>query len=143
MINGRKYDWESVTLTLPWGVAIDINNIEYGDEREISEAYGKGSNPTGYGSGNYKAECKATVLREDFERLLEYAKQKGYALYGIPPFPITVSYANEDKPITTDVLRACKLKKVGTGSGQGDTSTEVELEFAVLNPILWNGVAAN
>lgn len=143
MINGKRYGWEDISVTLPYGVLIDIQNIEYGDEKEIEAVYGKGSNPTGYGNGNYSAEGKVTLLKEEHDKLVDYAKKQKKSLYGISPFTIVVSYANEDQPTKTDVLKACKIKKVSSSSGQGDKEVKAEIELAILDGIWRDGLRPN
>ena len=72
MINGKSYSWEDIACTFPHGMLINVENIEYSDEKETELQYGKGSKPTGYGAGNYKAEGKVTLQREELNKLLEY-----------------------------------------------------------------------
>ncbi|MCC5911321.1 MAG: hypothetical protein JJT76_12870 [Clostridiaceae bacterium] len=144
MINGKRYGWEDISTRLPTGELVDYENIDYSDEKEIEEKYGKGSNPRGYGSGNYKAEAKVTMLREEFQRsIVAYANSTRRTIYTLPPFPITVSYANEDNPTVTDVLRQCKIKKISTSGSQGESDVKVELELAVLGGIRWGSANAN
>lgn len=143
MINGKRYAWEDVSIRLPHGLLLDVDSVEYSDKKEIEPVYGKGSNPRGYGSGNYSAEGKLTLLREEFNRLLDYAKSLGVTLYGLAPFPVTVSYANEDEPTTTDRLTGVKITEVRSSAGQGDQSVKVDLSIKILGGILWNGVRAN
>lgn len=141
MINGRNYDWESTTITLPHGTLVAVEKIEYSDEKEFKPVYGKGAKPRAYGSGNYKGEGKLTLRREEFEKILAYCRLQGLKeLYGLPPFPITVSYANEDRPLVTDVLQQCKFTKTGSGSEQGAEKVDVELDFIILGGIEWNGL---
>ncbi|MCR4442964.1 MAG: hypothetical protein QHH10_12085 [Peptococcaceae bacterium] len=140
MINGKKYSWEDITATMPHGVLIDITDIEYSDGKEIEAQYGKGSMPTGYGVGNYSAEGKVSMLREEFNKLLAYAKSQGCTLYTLPPFPITVSYANEDQPMVTDTLKNVKFTKTSVSSSQGDKSVKVDLDIQIVGGIAWNGI---
>lgn len=143
-INGKRYSFEDITATMPHGTLIDFESIEYSDKIEIEASYGKGSNPRGYGRGNYSAEAKVIMLREEFNRLLEHLKGQGIkALYRTPPFTITVSYANDDQPMSTDVLRDCVFTERSGSSSQGDSSTKVELSLLVLSPIEYNGLPAN
>lgn len=142
MINGRAYDWEDVTITLPHGVLIDVESIEYDDGRELENVYGKGHVPRGYGRGNYSANCKITVLREEYNKILDYAKRNGGALYSIPPFPITVSYGNDGERITTDRIPGCLFKKTTQRRAQNDKSLKVDLELHVTGVIEYDGVPA-
>lgn len=75
-VNGKAYDWGDVDLKIP-GLNIQVQEISYDDELEIEEVYGSGSKPRGYGTGNYKASGKLSMLRDDYDDLLAYCKQKG------------------------------------------------------------------
>lgn len=143
MINGKKYSWEDISIVLPQGELIDVQNVDYNDGKELEPAYGKGSNPVGYGEGNYSAEGKLTVTKEEFDRLTDYAKKEGRGIYRLRPFPIVVNYANEDQPSITDTLRNCKIIKISNSSGQGDKQVKVELELKIIGGILWNGMEPN
>lgn len=141
MINGKRYAWEDITIRMPHGVLLDVDSIEYNDSKESEAVYGKGAQPRGYGGGNYSAKGKLSLLKEEHDRLVDYAKKLGVGLYRIPPFPISVSYANEDEPIKTDVLKGCVIKTVSHSAAQGDTSTKVEVEIDILNGIWRDGLA--
>ena len=65
-VNGKAYDWGDVDLKIP-GLNIQVKEISYDDELEIEEVYGSGSKPRGYGTGNYKASGKLSMLRDDYE----------------------------------------------------------------------------
>ncbi len=43
----------------------------------------------------------------------------------------------------TDVLPGCKLTSINNAPKQGDKTVEVEINFAILEPIKWNGIPAN
>ncbi|MCL4514151.1 MAG: hypothetical protein M1379_00930 [Firmicutes bacterium] len=143
MINGKRYDWEDVTIALPHGTLIDVEGIDYSDKKEVEAVYGKGTNPQGYGAGNYSAEGKLSLKREEFNRLVDYAKQNAKSLYGLPPFPISVSYANEDERLATDKLQQCKITGTSNATKQGDKSVNVEIDLTILGGINWNGLPAN
>lgn len=141
MINGKVYDWESITVGLPYGVAIAISGIDYDDELAGELAYGKGVAPVGYGNGNYTASAKITLLRDEFNKLLDYTRSQGSALYRLPLFPITVSYANDGERTRTDEIRGCKFTKASHKGAQGDTKLEVELELLVTGKVIRDGVS--
>jgi len=79
-VNGKAYDWGDVDVKIP-GLAIEVQEIDYDDEFDMEETYGKGNKPRGYGTGNYKSSGKVTVLRDDYESLLAYCKAKGIPFY--------------------------------------------------------------
>lgn len=140
MINGNQYDWESVEIQLPNGAAIGVTDISYNDERPVEARYGKGSKPRGYGRGNYKASGSMELDLDEAERL---RLALGGSLYGGQPFAIVVSYANDDMGRVTDTLPAVKITKADSGAKQGDANVGVrKVDFEILEPIKWGGVAA-
>lgn len=90
-VNGKAYDWGDVDLKIP-GLNIQVQEISYDDELEMEEVYGSGSKPRGYGTGNYKASGKLSMLRDDYDDLLAYCKQKGVPFYKMELPSIIVSY---------------------------------------------------
>lgn len=139
-INGNLYDWESVEVQLPGGLAVGITDINYSDERGIEARHGKGSKARGYGRKNYKASGSMTLDRDEHERLREAL---GGSVYKGKPCPIVCSYANDDQPTITDTLPACKFTKQDTSAGQEDDNAgTVKLDVVILEPIKWNGVEA-
>ena len=143
MINGKNYSWEDISIVLPHGTLIHVKSIEYSDEKEAEALYGSGSNPVGYGQGNYKAEGKLSLRREGFDRLLDAVEKSNTTIYNMAPFSIVVSYANDDEPRRTDTLPACKFTKTSTSASQGDKEVKVDLDFLCFAPIKWNDQEAN
>jgi len=133
IINSKRYAWEDVTINIASGVAIDIESITYKDARATRRVFGKGSRARGYSQGNYTASGTAVLRREEFEKLNNRAGGQG--LYGMKPFTITVSYANDEEPTTTDVLQSCKWTERDTGAKQDDESINVTVNFEVLDDI--------
>lgn len=139
MINGRGYSWESVTVSLS-GLELQVQSIDYGDELEKELKYGTGNTPRGYGTGNYKANAKITLLREDFDDLLDYCKSKGIPLLRLAIPKIIVSYANDDDVTRTDVINKVSIAKIADKPKQGDTSMTVDLDLLVAGLIVRDGV---
>jgi len=143
MINGTAFDWESITVTLPSGPVFDIESIEYSETQEIQEVYGKGRKPRRYSRGNYAAEGKLTVLREEWEQirkaLIATAPVAKRRLLNHAPFTVAVNYSNDDQPSISDFLWRCVLTSDGTSSSQNDPKTSVEVSFKILGGIAWAG----
>lgn len=137
-VNGKAYDWGDVDLKLP-GLAIEAQEISYDDELEKELVYGKGSSPRGYGTGNYKSSGKLTFLRDDFEELLQYCKNKGIPFFGLTFPKIVVSYAQGNGQISTDVLNNVSFSKRSMKAAQGDKSFKVDLDLIIAGKIVWNG----
>lgn len=142
-INGRQYDWEDITVTMPHGEAVGITEIKYKDGQSITARYGKGAVPRGYGRGNYEASGSFTMDRDEWERL-KLVLSVGGGIYDHEPFTIIVNYANNDMGNIIDVLKSCKITSFdGGGGSQGDdNASPIACEISILEPILWNGIAA-
>lgn len=142
MINGRSYDWESIRLQTPFGVNLDILAISYSSEAPVTPVFARGNVARGYGVGNLVQDGSFELPHTSFQQLEVFAATKG-GILRIPPFPIVVSYANEDQIPQVDVLRSCKIEKVETSSSQGDAETgKRTITIKILDPILYNAVPA-
>jgi len=144
-INGRGYDWEDISVTLPQGEAVGITEIKYEDQQEITARYGKGGIARSWGRGNYEASGSMVLDRDEWEKL-KSALTDGTTggIYDHTPFTIVVSYANSDMGTVTDTLKNCRITKFsGGGASQGDdNASPVSCDSTILSPIIWNGVAA-
>ena len=145
-INGKNYDWEDIHVITLTGEQIGITEIKYSDEQSVTARYGRGAVPRGYGRGNYEASGSMVLDRDEWEKLklaLVGIRNTG-GIYDHTPFPIVVSYANDDMGTVIDTLRDCKISKFdGGGGSQGDDNVSpITCEFTILSPILWNGVPA-
>lgn len=137
-VNGKTYDWGDVDLKLP-GVTTEIEEISYDDELEKELVYGHGKLPRGYGTGNYKPTGKISMLRDDFEAVLDYCKSNGIPFYNLTFSKIVVSYANGDGSIATDVLNNVSFSKRSMKAANGDKSFKVDLDLIIAGKIVWNG----
>lgn len=143
LINGKCYDWSSVTINVSGMDSIELQEISYDDEQELEAIYGKGGRMRGYGTGNQKNSVKLSMLREDFDEMTRVIKSKGYKnfyKYIIPK--ITVSYADEGAQTVTDVLTNVKFSKRSLKAAQGDKSMKVDLDGMAIGGIKMNGLSA-
>lgn len=140
MINGKRYDWEDLSVNLPQGVAIHLTAISYSDGQSITARYGKGGVVLGYGRNNYEGSGSMTIDIEEWERLKSHL---GSTIYDHDPFPITASYANSGMGTITDKLLAVKITKVSTSNSQGSENAGAkDIEFVLIEPINYNGKPA-
>lgn len=129
LVNGKVYDWSSVTIGVSGMENMEPTEISYDDEREADFIYGQGGNPRGYGTGNKKNSVKLTMIREDFNEMCRVVKARGYKHfyeYVIPK--IVVSYADEGADTCTDVLTNVVITKRSFKAAQGDKSMSVSLD---------------
>ena len=139
-VNGRAYDWGDINLFLP-GVAIEPQEISYDDELEKEVVYGYGSKPRGYGRGNYKASGKLSLLRDDYDALLDYCNQQGISFFELEFPRIVVSYANDGDRARQDVINRVSFTKRSNKVAQGDKSLKVDLDLLIAGTIEHDGVA--
>lgn len=135
LINGKSYDWADVTVKFPFG-DVEAQSIDYGDEQEKETVYGSGSKPRGYGTGNYKATCKLSLLRDDFEKIEQYCKGQGVPLYKLNIPKIVVAYANEGDRTRVDEITKVSFTKTDHKAAQNDKSLTVDLECLVAGMII-------
>lgn len=137
MINGRKYSWQDITVVLPYGEAIDIQDISYDESNGREAIYGKGGKPVGYSKTNQACTGKITILREELEKWERYL---GGSVADAEPFPIVANYGTDGQDTLTDELKQCIISnKSGAGAAQNDSSVTVDLDLLILGGISWNG----
>lgn len=137
-VNGKTYDWGDVDLSLP-GIVTEVEEISYEDELDKELVYGHGKLPRGYGTGNYKPSGKITMLRDDYQAILEYCNNNGIKFYDLAFPKIVVSYANGDDTTVTDVINNVTFSKRSIKAANGDKTFKVELELIIAGKIVWDG----
>ena len=130
----------STEIKLPSGTAGGVSEINYSDEKGVEPRYGKGAVARGYGRKNYKASGSLTMDREEFEKL---KTSMGGNVYK-KPVNIVVSYGNDDMPSVTDTLPDVMFTKSDSSNTKQDSDnvSQMKLDFIILSPIKWGGVAA-
>ncbi|GEM44830.1 hypothetical protein [Deinococcus cellulosilyticus] len=140
-LNGKYYDWGDISIHLLHGIMLDGSEINYGDEMPVSRSQGAGRGTRGYGQGQYTSAGDVSMRRVEYNRLLEKAREAG-GFYLIKPFPITISYRDEEGNIKTDELTFCKFKKRDFKAAEKDENIDVKVEFEILGQIINDGVPA-
>jgi len=138
-VNGKSYDWGDVDVKLP-GLVLQVQEISYDDEQEMEEVYGTGNKPRGYGTGNYKASGKISMLRDDYDDFLAWCKAKGVPFFKLDIPSIVVSYANEGDRTRIDELKKVKITKRSNKAAQGDKSLTVDLDLMIIGGVIQDGV---
>lgn len=139
-VNRKAYDWGDVDLQLP-GLVLEVQEISYDDEQEKELVYGKGNKPRGYGRGNYKPTGKISMLRDDYDDLVDYCKSQGIPLYEIEFPKIIVSYANSGERTRQDVLNRVSFSKFSHKAAQGDKSLKIDIDLMMAGVIERDGLA--
>ena len=129
LINGKAYDWSSVTINVSGMENIEPTEISYDDEQELEAIYGRGGGIRGFGTGNVKNSVKLSMLREDFNEMCRVIKSKGYKnfhKYVIPK--VVVSYADDGATTCTDTITNLRFSKRSFKTAQGDKSVKIDLD---------------
>lgn len=138
-VNGRTYGWADVDVKIP-GLNLVLQEISYDDEQEAEEAYGRGNKPRGYGKGNYKASGKMSMLRDDYDDLLNYCRRMKIPFFGVEFPMIVVSYANDGGRTRMDVLKKVIFTKRSHKAAQNDKSLTVDIDLMIIDGIVEDGV---
>lgn len=88
-----------------------------------------------------KASGKLSMLRDDYDDLLAYCKQKGVPFYKMELPSIIVSYANEGARTKIDELKKVKFSKRSNKAAQGDKSLTVDVDMMIVGGVYQDGVA--
>jgi len=128
-INGRCYDWQSITATLidtstqavfGTGVTImEITKIDYNKSQDHSRNHGSGTKVHSKGKGNWNYEASMTISMYEFRKLIDAATSQ--ELSNLPLFNITVEY--KDTAATTDIIW---VKDTIVGCSISPTATSIE-----------------
>ena len=141
LINGKCYDWNSISISVTGMENIEITSISYGDKQDHEGIYGKGGKYRGFGTGNTSNTVSVEMSREDFNEFIRVVKKNGYTdMYKFVIPKITVSYADTGSPTTTDVLTNVKFGSRDTNPKQGDKSVTMKMDGIAYGGIKWNGM---
>lgn len=127
-VNGKTYDSGDVMIAMFGSIDYEVTQIAYSKSQEHTHNYSLGSNdPSSYSAGKVKPEGSIT-LRIPSAGAIE--KAAGGDLLRIKPFPIIVSYINDDnEPIVDKVV--AKFAKQGRDVG-GDSDLKYQYDLFVL-----------
>ena len=138
-VNGINYGWGDVDVKIP-GLNHIVQEISYDDEQEKEESYGRGNRPRGYGRGNYKASGKMSMLRDDFDDVLDYCKSTGRPFYGVELPSVVVSYGDPGGRTRIDELKRVVFTKRSHKAAQGDKTLSVDIDLMIVGGIVEDGV---
>lgn len=153
LVNGHAYDFTSIKLMpmLPGAPLLErFVALNYEQSLEVGELRGRGSKVLGTTRGEYSANASMTIYAEDFSILQTALMTLPTALpgpYGLPGFMerrfmINVTYAEAPPSLPiTDVLRGCRITRVGKAYSRGNEPLMVDIDLHVME-ILLNNVPA-
>ena len=144
-VNGRAYDWESLTVTMD-GIEIgNLKSVDWSDTRGITPTYGVGGMPRGWGRRNYRAQASMELADESVALFLSRAALVG-GVYNMR-FNLVLQYGNNayssgyGSDIHNTIMGHCRVTRRGGASRQGVAEARIQrYELEVLGGITDLGV---
>jgi hypothetical protein len=128
-INGKIYDWSSVTVNILGVAVVGVQGIAYKDGQEIEGVYGAGNQVVGIGMGNVKCDGKMNLLLNEVNAITKVAPNG--RLQEIEPFDIVVSFTGTGSEIISHKLRGVKFMENAVDIKQGDKVVAVEIPLFI------------
>ncbi len=136
LVNGQGYDFASITVSLLGNpVVFGFKAISYGKTRAKMNSKGAQGEPVERTRGDADYTGSISLTLKEVKRIREAAGKQ--SLVDIPPFNISVSFANGVDPVTVDILQSCEFTEDTTASSSGDT------EVIIVLPLLPGGILYN
>ena len=124
LINGKAYDWGSISILLAGGKVVGATEITYGDEVEKENGYGVGQMPIDRGEGNYTPTPPTITLRAaENEAIIDKSPNRRITDFGV--FDVHVQYLVGTIK-KTHILRNCEFTGNSRSVNQGDKIINVQ-----------------
>lgn len=122
---GNVAGWRDHQFVLFGRKLVGVSKVSYKDSTEKEGVYGGGNMPIGSGTGNYKAECGLTLLKEEVDAIMA-SLPPGLRIQDVPPTDFPVLTMRNGK-VTKDVIRNFQFTGQARDLSQGDKSVPVEM----------------
>jgi hypothetical protein len=129
IINGVNYDWGSISLVLFGTPITQITKINYSRKQKKENNYGAGSVPVSRGYGNIEFEGTIELYTDQWMQIIASAPNNDPLQ--IPPFDISVIFANNGQPPVKDVLRSVEFTEDAFAATQGETKLMVNVPLII------------
>lgn len=126
LINGRTYAWADVTCIILGRKVQGITAISWSQTQEKFNNPGQGNRPTSRSRGNRTATASVTLSIKEIAAI-ENALPAGKDILDIKPFPIIVSFNNDQNEFVSYELQHCEFLEFGYDGSQGDAIAEKTL----------------
>lgn len=137
-INGKVYDYSSITLAI-LGIPYEgITEISYSDTLEPGILRGTSALMRGRTRGMYEAEASFTIAKDDFEKVKEALVALGLGGFMEAEFQVTVTYREEGSPLITDTIEGCRIKHQENSHSAGNADGLVSKVDLSVYRIGWN-----
>jgi hypothetical protein len=127
LINAHRYSWASVAADVNGAELVQFKEINYSHKLEPGKVRGIGPQIAGATRGEYEAEGSMVLYQEEWDVLRDRLGDGYMEVY----FPISVSYAEDGQPTTTDELVGCRITSVEKKPSQGTDGLEVSCNLHI------------
>jgi len=120
LINGVKFDWSSIEISLSGGIFTGCTELAYKQTREVGEVYGTGAEKLARTLGQLNADGTIAMYRREFQDFLALLTNNGQSGYLDTSFDITATYSAPGGDGTlTDKCIGCVITEPDISSTQG------------------------
>jgi hypothetical protein len=128
LINGNRYDFSSVEITLNGSRTLGVSEVSYTSTLEPGTVFGTGSQVLGRTRGQLEESGAITLFKQEFAELVD-ALGQGFMEAS---FDITISYRDNGSPLVTDILRGCRITSVQDSASQGSDAIAVACDLHIM-----------
>ena len=120
LINGVKFDWSSIELSMAGGIFTGCSELAYKQTREVGEVYGTGAEKLARTLGQLNADGSVALYRRDEQDFLAKLTNNGQSGYLDTSFDITVIYsATGGDGTLTDKCIGCVITELDISGSAG------------------------
>jgi hypothetical protein len=123
VINGHRYSWASLEVTIRGMMVIALRSINYSSELTPGIIWGSDPGRVGRTPGRVTHAASVELLRREWDVLRE---ELGMS-FGRVPFDVSVQYADEGEAVVTDWLIGCRITRVEMNNSDSTDATAVAL----------------
>ena len=146
LINGHRYDWSSVRITIDGIPYTGVKSINYRQTLTPGIVRGTRSQPTGRTRGIYEPEGSIELYKEDYQDIITALAMAGARGYMEVAFQIMVQYSQAGMglpgvPVLTDMLAGCRIASDEDSPSEGADPFTVNCDLSIMY-VLRNGLSA-
>ena len=119
LVNGRSYDFTSITISILGVPLAGISAISYTEEQTKENNFGTGNYAVSRGRAALNASGSLDIHMEDVEKIRDAAPNR--SLLTLPAFDIVVVFGNPTNP-RVHILKNAEFTNDGVDASQGDTA---------------------
>lgn len=134
LINGQEYAYADLQFSFLGNFNVaGVNAISWRSRTAKANVNGAGREPVARTRGGKEYEGSITLHSKEFFRLVE---ANGFNdLDDIPPFNLTVAFANGIDPVKTVVLPHCEFNESGLSATKGDVEIATDVPIIFTKPL--------